>query len=403
MADSPPPAAAYRHPLVRLLAARLAEEHRFLQVVVGPRQVGKTTAVRQALAALDVPSLYASADDPGVDGREWLRGQWDLGRQKIGPRGAVLVLDEIQKVRGWPEIVKALWDEDTQAARRLRVVVVGPGPVGVQRDLAWSLAGRFEVVPATHWGLDEMAAAFGWDAERFVLFGGYPGAAPLVDDEDRWRRYVRDSLVESTLARDILRLTRVDKPALLHRLLDLGCRHAGHILSYNRMLGLLTDAGNTTTLANYLALLSGAGVLAGLGKFTGRTALTRASSPKLLVRNTALATAASHRSPAALRADPETWGLWLECAVGAHLLNGTIGTACEVLYWRDPKGREVDFVLARGADTVAIEVQSGRTKGVRSGLGVFADRFRPRRTLLVGAGGVPVDDFLRTPPERWLA
>ena len=399
MTVSKEPATTFQRAAVSRLLTRLREPRRFLQVVAGPRQVGKTTAVLQALERLERPAHYASADDPGLQEREWLRQQWQLAREK--GRAAVLVLDEIQKIRGWAETVKALWDEDTRARRRLRVVILGSAPLLVERGLGESLAGRFEVLPMSHWSFSEMAAAFRWDFERYVLFGGYPGAARLTEDPERWRRYILDALIETTLSRDILLMTRVDKPALLRRLFGLGCAYSGQVLSYTKMLGQLTDAGNTTTLAHYLDLLSGAGMVTGIGKFSRGAVRIRASSPKLIVRNTALATALSRRHPREIRADPAAWGRWVESAVGAHLVNTTAGSALEVFYWRDPKGREVDFIVTRGRSTVAIEVKSGRDKGAPRGLAAFADTFRPLRTLTVGAGGVALEEFLGRMPEEW--
>ena len=217
----------YRRQAVIGLVARLAEERRFLQVVVGPRQVGKTTVVRQAIAAdPTMTSHLASADDPGLRDRGWLEAQWQVGRVLAAAeqRGAVLVLDEIQTIPDWSEIVKRLWDEDSTTGVALRVVILGSAPLLVQRGLADSIAGRFEVIRLGHWTFGEMRDAFGWDLERFLVFGGYPGSAPLVDDVERWRAYMFDSLVETTLSRDILLLNRVDKPALLRQLFRLGCR-----------------------------------------------------------------------------------------------------------------------------------------------------------------------------------
>jgi len=385
------------------LSGRLAEPRRFLQVVAGPRQAGKTTLVEQVLGRLDLPAVYASADEPTLRDAAWLAAQWDRGRAAAdaGKRGAVLALDEIQKITGWSETVKRLWDEDTRARRPLRVVLLGSSPPLVQQGLTESLAGRFEVLRLAHWALAEMREAFGFSLQQYVLFGGYPGAAGLVDDPERWRRYVLDALVETTLARDVLLMARVDKPALLRRLFELGCRYSGQVLSYNKMLGRLQDAGNTTTLAHYLELLGGAGMLTGLPKFAGGEARQRGSSPKLQVLNTGLVTAQAGVSPAELWADRELRGRLVESAVGAHLANAAAVGACELSYWRE-RGREVDFVVRRGKALVAIEVKSGRAPIAFPGLQAFAAAFRPTRTLVVGDGGTPLEEFLVRPVEYWL-
>lgn len=387
-----------------VLGARLNEPRRFIQVVAGARQVGKTTLVEQVLAVTGKPSVYASADEPTLRDTAWLAAQWDRGRiaaAESGKVGAVLALDEVQKVSGWSETVKRLWDEDTRARSPLRVVLLGSSPLLMQQGLTESLAGRFEILHLPHWSYGEMGAAFGFSLEQFLYFGGYPGAAPLIGDPARWRRYLLDALIETTIARDVLLMTRVDKPALLRRLFELGCRYSGQVLSYSKMLGQLQDAGNTTTLAHYLDLLSGAGMLTGIPKYAGKAVRQRGSSPKLQVLNTALMTAQWGLSPEEARADREFRGRLIESAAGAHLTNAAAGGSCEVFYWRE-RNREVDFVVRKGKTLVAIEVKSGRAPDTLHGLGVFAETFKPRRTLLVGNEGIPLEEFLSRPVVDWL-
>jgi predicted AAA+ superfamily ATPase len=385
------------------LAKRLAEPRRFVQVVAGPRQVGKTTLVGQVLARSKLPSHVASADEPTLQDPRWIEIQWEMARDLVTARkGAVLVLDEVQKIPGWSESVKRLWDQDTRKRVDLRVVLLGSAPLLIQRGLTESLAGRFEILHLPHWSFPEMEAAFGWSLEQFLFYGGYPGAAPLVADPARWVRYVVDSLIETTISRDVLLLTRVDKPALLRRLFELGCRYSGQILSYTKMLGQLQDAGNATTLAHYLELLAGAGMVTGLQKFSGSAVRTRGSIPKLQVLNTALMTAQSGFSLPEARADRDFWGRLTESAVGAHLANAAATGACELFYWRE-RNQEVDFVVRLGRSITAIEVKSGRGRDARPGLGAFADAFGKARLLLVGGGdGVPVEEFLRWPVEHWM-
>ena len=394
----------FARPQGRDLARRLAGPRRFLQVVAGPRQVGKTTLVRQVLADLRLANVQASADEPALRGRAWIEQQWEAARMlasESGPRGAVLALDEVQKVPGWSETVKRLWDED--AARRvpLKVVLLGSAPLLIQSGLGESLAGRFEILPLPHWSLLEMREAFGWSLERYLFFGGYPGAAPLVREPRRWARYVKDALVETTISRDVLLLTRVDKPALLRQLFELACGYSGQELSYQKMLGQLQDAGNTTTLAHYLELLAAAGMVTGLQKFAGDRARRRASSPKLQVLNTALLTAQSGLTPKEARSDLGFRGRLVESAVGAHLANAAATGVCELFYWRDGD-LEVDFVVRAGRRVTAIEVKSGRRSGRLSGLEAFSAAFHPDRKLLVGADGIPLESFLERPVEHWV-
>ncbi len=285
-----------------------------MQVVTGPRQVGKSTLVQQVTESLGVPVRYASADEPTLRGASWISQQWEAARLEVsttGKGGALLVLDEIQKIPEWSETVKRLWDEDTRAKHPLKVVVLGSAPLLIARGLTESLAGRFETLHLSHWSFAEMRDAFGWTLDEYLFYGGYPGAASLIGEPTRWSRYVVDSLIETSIARDVLLLSRVDKPALLRRLFDLACHYSGQVLSYTKMLGQLQDAGNTTTLAHYLELLAGAGMVRGVPKYAGDAARRRGSSPKLQVLNTALMTATSGVSFDEAREDREFWGrLW---------------------------------------------------------------------------------------------
>ncbi len=396
------PEKLFRRPQAAELGRRLAEPRRFIQVVAGARQVGKTTLVQQVTEAARVPVRYASADEPTLRGADWIAQQWEAARLTAGPAGAILVLDEVQKAVTWSESVKRLWDEDTRERRPLKVVLLGSAPLLVQRGLTESLAGRFEVLHLPHWSLTEMRTAFDFSLEEYVYFGGYPGAAPLTGEPARWRRYVLDALVETTIARDVLLLTRVDKPALLRRLFELGCRYSGQVLSYTKMLGQLHDAGNTTTLAHYLELLGGAGLLTGLAKYSGRAVRQRGSSPKLQVLNTALMSAQSGLSFDEARADREFWGRLVESAVGAHLANAATAGECELFYWREGN-QEVDFVVRVGRTLTALEVKSGRIRDSQPGLTAFAEAFKPARKLLVGGDGIPVEDFLLAPVARLVA
>jgi predicted AAA+ superfamily ATPase len=387
------------------LLRRLMEKRRFLQVLAGPRQVGKTTLVRQVMAASSLPAHYASADEPSLRGdHTWLEQQWDIARLKAdeGKSGALLVLDEIQKITNWPNVVKLLWDADTHSGVALKVVLLGSAPLLMQSGLTESLTGRFEVIAAPHWSFTEMREAFGWNLEQYIFYGAYPGAAELIGNPERWRRYILDSLIETTISRDILSLTRVDKPSLLRRVFLLGCAYSGQILSYQKMLGQLTEAGNTVTLAHYLELLQGAGMLAGLSKYSHGQVRQRGSSPKLQVLNTALMSAQDHRSFAEARSDGDHWGRLVESAVGAHLFNSSLGTNISMTYWRE-RNHEVDFVLQQGKTIVAIEVKSGGRRESLPGMEAFAQQCKPKRQLLVGGQGISLEDFLSKPAAHWLS
>lgn len=387
-------------------AARLREPRRFLQVLAGPRQVGKTTLVRQALAQLEderIAQHSVSADSPGLQGTSWLAAQWETARALAARAGAcVLVLDEVQKLPGWTEEVKRLWDEDTAAGRDVRAVVLDSAPLLIARGLTESMAGRFEITRLGHWRFTEMREAFDFTLDQYIFFGGYPGAAPLVHDEQRWAAYVRDALIETTISKDVLLMAPVQKPALLRRVFDLACRYSGQTLSYQKMLGQLADAGNTTTLAHYLELLEGAGMVCGLQKYAGQAVRQRASSPKLQVFNTALMGAVAVAEGwgfSRVRATPDLWGRVLESAVGAELLARRLthsSTHPALHYWHG-SGKEVDYVLPDAHALFALEVKSGRQRGDASGLDAFRRAFAQARPLVIGAGGLPLDTWFTSP------
>ena len=395
----------YKRTIFHKLLKRIQEPRRFIQVLAGPRQVGKTTIARQVMEAVSIPVHFATADEPTLRDRTWITQQWEIARLKINEKNkkkVPLILDETQKVAEWSEIIKRLWDEDTHSNIPLKVVLLGSSPLLIQRGLTESLAGRFEIIPVTHWSYVEMHDAFGWNLEQYILYGGYPCAAGLTEDHERWARYIIDSLIETTISRDILLLTRVDKPALLRRLFQLCCDYSGQVLSYQKMLGQLHDAGNTTTLAHYLDLLNGAGLIAGLSKFSGKRVRQRSSSPKIQVLNTALMSASSHLSFEAAQQDRDYWGRLVESAVGAHLVNIAKVKNIEVFYWLE-RNQEVDFVLRAGNNLVAIEVKSGRKRERPIGMEAFSKAFRVRRQLLVGNQGIPVEEFLSMLPEHWVS
>lgn len=367
-----------------------------MQVLAGPRQGGKTTLAQQAAAGVGMQSRFSTADDPALRDRPWLAAEWEEARKlTVGGLDAILILDEVQKITQWSETVKRLWDEDTRTGLPLRVLILGSSPLLVQRGLTESLAGRFEVIRVGHWSFAEMRDAFGWDFERYVVFGGYPGTAGFVEDPERWAAYVRDALIETTISRDVLLLQPVQKPALLRQLFGLACAYSAQIVSYTKLLGQLQDSGNTATLAHYLELLDGAGMIRGLPKYSGSRVRQRGSSPKLLALNTGLITAMLGVSFEHARSDPAIWGRLVETAVGAHLANDR---DVELFYWRD-RGREVDFVARRGRDVVAIEVATGARKDRLPGMSGFLDAHTRARPMLVGAQGIALEDFLLRDPK----
>ena len=398
--------------------------------ITGPRQTGKTTIALQARRRLEAsgrPCWYVPLDDPtpdefhapglldGVDtipagsspDARWLVDIWESARRAAErvEQGLVLVLDEIQSIPRWSNVVKGLWDGDRRSERSLRIAILGSAPWSLLTGLHESLAGRFDPLPVAHWSLLEMARAFDLTLDEFVFLGGYPGSVhgrPGAWNLGAWRRHIARAITTPAIDRDIVQLTRVRKPALMRQLMDLAPRHSGQIMSYNKLLGQLRDAGNVTTVAQYLERLSDAGLVTGLSRYAPSPHRSRAASPKLNVLNTALMTAVSGYSMEEAMAVTDYWGRVVESAVGAHLWN-TRDVGTRIHYWRDraKRANEVDFVVDRGAHVLGIEVKSGRPGGA-SGLRAFRDRFPDARTLLVGTGGVPLNEFLSRSAEEWL-
>lgn len=374
------------------------EPRKVIQVVLGPRQIGKTTVVRQVLCDIHTPHLYFSADDTAVAGSAWLASCWTAARleaQTHPDAGCVLVIDEIQKVPNWSETVKRQWDDDTWNERNIKVVLLGSSRALILQGLSESLMGRFEEIRMTHWTYAEMRDCFGLTVDEFIYFGGYPGAVEMMQDEARWKVYVRNSMIDATVNRDIFEDVRIGKAALLRKTLELGAAYSGRILSLTKLLGEIQDAGNVMTIAGYLERLNQCGLLGTLQKFSVDDARRRASIPKFQVHNNALLTALSVGTFEQVRNDPEKWGHYVESAVGAYLISQAYRLQFEVFYWRDGNN-EVDFVLRKDGKVVALEVKSDHERHTK-GLDVFCQKFRPNAALIVGSGGLPLETFLETP------
>lgn len=383
----------YKRLIVSDIKERINEQRRFIQIVIGPRQTGKTTAVTQALEGYAHPYLFVEATK-GESDADWLRAQWYRARNILGPSipEALLIIDEVQYVDNWSSLVKTLWDEDTRSGIGLHVVLTGSSATLIQESLNESLNGRFELLHCTHWQYAECREAFGYSLDDYLFFGGYPGTAVLRDDARRWLRYMRTSIIEPSIANDVLLLDDVRKPELMRRLFEVGAAYSGQEISYRKLLGQLDDRGNTETIARYLKLLSSAGLLSGLQKYDPKLLREKSSSPRLIVHNTALMTASYGRRRAQLLTDPELRGHLVESAVGAYLINRSIDEGFDVMWWRDGKD-EVDFVIADDDDVTAIEVKSGRVKPTQ-GMTRFVLENPRAHTLVVGSQECSIERFL---------
>ena len=392
------------------LKARIQEPRRFMQVLAGPRQVGKSTLVGQVLQKVPIPYSVEVADAIDPKDRDWIRRVWEGARTTMTLRGEaerLLVIDEIQKIDNWSEVVKREWDEDTRKHLNLKVVLLGSSRLLLKRGLTESLAGRFELIRLGHWSYQEMHDAFGVTLDEYIYFGGYPGAAHMIGDEKRWRKYIKDSLVAPVIEKDVLMTSNIYKPALMKQLFELGCGYSAEILSLTKLMGQLQDAGNVTTLASYLEILDQCALLTGLQKYANDDARKRGSIPKYQVYNNALLTAYKGRSFLTDRTDTTLWGRWVESTIGVHLLGMAEEADYQVYYWREParnkadKDKEVDFIIENDGEVTAIEVKSGR-RGMNSGLPVFVEAFHPGKSFVVGSGGVSLEDFLRCDIEALL-
>ena len=390
---------------VNIIYKRLLEKRLFIQVIAGPRQVGKTTLVRGFIEKYkdEFECFYVSADEQGVMDIAWLEINWNLARERVknGGKRVVLIVDEIQKVPNWSQGVKKLWDQDAFVRMDLRVLLLGSAPILIERGLTESLAGRFEKIPMRHWSFSEMQKCFSYSLDEYIFWGGYPGVALIRKDPARAQAYLRDSLIETTISKDILLHQRIDKPALLRNLFYFGCSHSTQTLSYQKMLGQLQDAGNTVTLANYLSILGSAGLIVGLQNFSNNEVRKRASSPKLIVQNTALMSALAGKNFDVVRKEADYWGRLVESAVGAYLYNQSILDNFELFYFR-VGDYEVDFVIKKYDVVVGLEIKSGRA-GKLSGIGHFKKKYPKARVMLVGKGGVDIEDFMLGKPVNYLS
>lgn len=384
----------YKRSEYHIIKNRLEEQRRFIQVVMGARQIGKSTVVKQVLKDLDVPYQLFSADNVPATNGAWISNCWAAVRSLKDSKGVesiILVIDEIQKIANWSEVVKKEWDDDTFHDRNIKVLLLGSSRVLLEKGLSESLAGRFEEIRMSHWSYTEMKECFDFSLDQYLFYGGYPGAASLINDDDRFQQYIQSSIIEATINKDILMDTPISKPALLRQTFELGAAYSGGLLSLNKMLGSLQDAGNTATLAGYIHLLNESGLLCGLQKFSIDTARRKASIPKLQVYNNALKMVYSPFTFEQAILDRKAWGHIFESGIGAYLVSQAFIHRFEVFYWRE-RNDEVDFILRKKGSVIAIEVKSNAEKQT-DGLGKFRQLFNPQSSFIVGDGGIGVEDF----------
>ena len=345
-----------------------------IQVLLGPRQVGKTTAVQQIAKTWQGPVVFASADTPFAPDQEWVRSQWQKARS-YKDKDTLLILDEIQKVNHWSSMVKVLIDEERQRRSGMRIVLLGSASWTIEAGLGDTLAGRFEITRAFHWTCLECVQAFNWDLDTYLKFGGYPVPAQFIDDPARWRQFILDSIIEPMLSKDILPLRQVAKPALFRQSFALAMSYPAQEVAIHKLLGQLQDRGNSTTIKSYLEMMAAGYAIRLLEKFSTRPLSRKSSSPKLLPLCSALVHAFVR--PDLLDEDKNWFGRVFENAVGGHLCQGF----SDITYWRDGND-EVDFVVTIDQHVIGIEVKSGRKKST-TGLAKFKTQFPQAKTILM--------------------
>ncbi|MFI5144749.1 MAG: ATP-binding protein [Ignavibacteria bacterium] len=386
---------------LEILKKRVKEKRKFIQAIIGPRQTGKTTLAYQLTKRIEIPFHFVSADAIPATDNSWIEQQWETARILLKVSGAkqvLLIIDEIQKIYNWSEEVKKQWDRDSFDDKNIKLIILGSSFLNIQKGLSESLMGRFEVIFVNHWSFNEMNNAFGFSPEEYAWFGGYPGAAELIKDEKRWKEYIQNAMIDSTISRDIIMLTRIDKPSLLRRLFELGCSYSGQILSYSKILGQLQDKGNSTTIVHYLSLLDSAGLLSGLEKFSKEKIRQKSSIPKWLVQNNALFSVAASSSLETILTQPDKWGRSVESAIGVYLLNSSKEFKYKLFYWRDNK-YEIDFVLERNGKILGIEVKTGYVKKIK-GAEEFKKRYNVDKLYLISETAFNWRDFLKTKPDE---
>ena len=386
----------YQRRHLNILKSRMAEPRRRMQIVMGPRQVGKSTLVGQFTEETSVPFDFFAADSVNRFDTSWIPNKWQQARMRMdihSEQEHILIIDEVQKIKGWSEQVKKEWDEDSRNHRNLKVILLGSSRLLLQKGLEESLEGRFETIKMGYWDWQEMHDAFGFSMDEYVYFGGFPGLAPDIQDEDRWRNLMEDSIISPILTRDILEIEEIRNPALLRQVFELACTESAKELSLTKMQGTM-NSGTVPTIKNYLDILSKSMTVQPLQNYFPSRIKEKQSVPKMQVYNNAFRNRFGKFSFDEARVDPAEWGRQVESAVGAHLANRAMTDDYELFYWRNERRQECDYVLRKGQALVAIEVKSGsvdKTVGFEKFKEQFADKITA--AFIVGPQALSLEDF----------
>ena len=374
---------------------RISEQRDRIQVLSGPRQVGKSTLMDQVLEVVTIPHTLQKADSVNPGDTNWIHRIWESVRLTMRSQGQnehLLVIDEIQKIHNWSEAVKLEWDWDTSNKVNIKLILLGSSRLMLSYGLNESLAGRFELIRMPHWSYPEMRDAFGFSLDEYIYFGGYPGSAKYIKDNRRWKNYIRDSIISPAIEKDVILTSNIYKPALMRQVFDLGCNYSAELLSLTKMVAQLQDKGNVTTAASYISILDKCQLLCGLQKYAQDDSRKYNSIPKFQVYNNALLSASRTMAYSSVHQDAELWGRWVESAVGTHFLSKAEELGYKVYYWRE-RAEEVDFILSYDNKCIAFEVKSGR-RASNKGLSTFSEQFHPAHTYAIGTGGLSLTEFL---------
>ncbi|MEW6556312.1 MAG: ATP-binding protein [Elusimicrobiota bacterium] len=382
-----------------------------IQAVIGPRQVGKTTLALQIFDNWKYPKIYETADQPNIPTVSWITDKWQNARNlcKKTKQPVLLILDEVQKIPKWSEVVKKLYDEDKRLHNNNHVLLLGSSALLMQRGLTESLAGRFELHRHNQWSFSECKECFSLSLDEYIYFGGYPGALLLIEDENRWANYMRESLIEPVLSKDIILSTPITKPVLMRQSFGLAVNHAAQIVSYQKMLGTLQDAGNTTTIASYLNLMSKAFLLTPLERWSGARIRRRGSIPKILVYDNGLSTSMAGVKFNTAKKDKMFWGRLVENSIGARLYFIFNKLGGEIYYWRE-RNNEVDYVTRLGDKIIGFEIKSGRLDKNPAALLLFKRKYKNSKTVIISNSkeltvnsekNININEFYKN-PEKYI-
>lgn len=386
----------YERQQLSILKDRMAEPRRRIQIIMGPRQVGKSTLVGQFADGTNVSFDLFSADGVNRYDTQWIPAHWQQARMKMDQNEEsehILIIDEIQKILGWSEQVKKEWDTDTRQKRNLKVILLGSSRILLEKDLNESLEGRFETIKMGFWEWQEMRDAFGFTMQEYIYFGGFPGLAPDIKDEDRWRSLMEDTIITPILTRDILEIEEIRNPALLRQVFELACIESAREFSLTKMQGTM-NRGTVPTIKTYLNILDQTMTVKPIQKYSPSPVKEKNSVPKMQVYNSAFRNRYGLYTFKEAVMDATEWGRQVESAVGAFLSNRSILDGFDLLYWRDEKKKECDFVLKKGQALVAIEVKSKSaddTKGFEEFKRLYENHISS--ALIVGPEGFPLEDF----------